>query len=89
MVGVSGIVGSDRMVDRYSVHLSEGSADADARVCLYGSWIVSETTRAKKPREDRASNLLLGMMETSRSWRGLLGAGAECRASLRWAFAYS
>lgn len=29
------------------------------------------------------------MMETFRSWRGLLGAGAECRASLRWAFAYS
>jgi hypothetical protein len=35
MVGVSGIVGSDRMVDRYSVHLSEGSADADARVFVW------------------------------------------------------
>jgi hypothetical protein len=41
-------------------------------MCLY---LQLDRFRDYITREDRASNLLLAMMKTSRSWRGLLGAG--------------
>jgi hypothetical protein len=60
-------------------------------VCIC-SWIRFRfqslpRTKAKTRRGVQSSSALL--VKTDRSWLGLLRAGAECCASLLWAFAYS